>query len=161
MPLINSFFMGICRREFGACLLAGMAGRLLAAPARPKLFVLVLLDQFRPDYLESTGIPLAPGGFRRLLEKGAYFPDCRHLASTFTASSIATLATGAWPAQHGIVADSWYDRSIRNRVPASDEALLATTLAAQLVADPRARVTASVVSLDQLHGELLAGTSDV
>src|SRR5437868_762386 len=54
-PLLNSFFMGICRREFGACLLAGMATRLLALPVRPKLFVLVILDQFRPDYLDSTG----------------------------------------------------------------------------------------------------------
>jgi hypothetical protein len=135
-----------------------MAGRLLALPPRQKLYVFVLLDQFRPDYLDSTGFPLAPGGFRRLMEKGAYFPDCRHLASTFPASSIATLATGAWPAQHGIVADTWYDRSIRNRVPASDEALLATTLAAQVAADQRSRV--SVVSLDALHGALFAGTSD-
>lgn len=150
--------MVICRREFGACLLAGMAGRLLALPPRPKLYVLVLVDQFRPDYLDSTGLSLAPGGFRRLMEKGAYFPDCRHLASTFPASSIATLATGAWPAQHGIVADAWYDRSIKNRVAANDEALLATTLAAQVAADSRARV--SVVSLDAPHGALFAGTSD-
>jgi hypothetical protein len=151
--------MGICRREFGAVLLAGMAGRLLALPPRQKLYVLVLLDQFRPDYFDSTGFALAPGGFRRLMEKGAYFPDCRHLASTFPASSIATLATGAWPAQHGIVADAWYDRPTKNRVPASDEGLLATTLAAQVAADPRARV--SVVSLEALHGSLLAGSSDV
>jgi hypothetical protein len=135
-----------------------MAGRLLALPPRPKLYVLVLLDQFRPDYIEPTGFPLAPGGFRRLMEKGAYFPDCRHLASTFPASSIATVATGAWPAQHGIVADAWYDRSIKSRVAANDEVLLATTLAAELTADQRAKV--SVVSLDALHGSLFAGTSD-
>ena len=130
---------------------------MLALPPRPKLYVLVLLDQFRPDYLDSA--PLTPGGFRHLMEKGAYFPDCRNLASTFPASSIATLATGAWPAQHGIVADTWYDRSIRKPVPANDEALLATTLAAQVAAaDLRARV--SVVSLDALQGALFAGTSD-
>jgi hypothetical protein len=150
--------MGICRREFGASLLAGMAGRLLALPPRPKLYVLVLLDQFRPDYFDTTGFPLTPGGFRRLIEKGAYFPDCRHLASSFPASSIATLATGTWPAQHGIVADTWYDRSTKNRVAANDEGLLATTLAAELGTDQRARV--SVVSLDALHGGLFAGTSD-
>jgi hypothetical protein len=92
------------------------------------------------------------------MEKGAYFPDCRHLASTFPASSVATLATGAWPAQHGIVADAWYDRSIRNRVAASDEALLATTLAAQVAADQRARV--SVVSLDAPLGAIFTGTPD-
>ncbi|HTS25471.1 MAG TPA: alkaline phosphatase family protein [Bryobacteraceae bacterium] len=152
--------MGICRREFGACLLAGMSGRLWALPPRPKLFILVILDQFRPDYLESAASSLSPGGFRRLLEKGTYFPDCRHLASTFPASSIATLATGAWPSQHGIVADKWYDRSIRKPVGASDEALLATTLVAQLTVDPRPRFTASVLSLDQPSGALFAGTTD-
>jgi arylsulfatase A-like enzyme len=135
-----------------------MAGKLLALPPRPKLFVLVLIDQFRPDYLDSTGFPLSAGGFRKLTEKGAYFPDCRHLASTFPCSSIATLATGAWPAQHGIVADGWYDRSVRDRVPASDEALLATTLVAQVAADSRYR--AWVVSLDAIQGALFAGSSD-
>ncbi|SPF53644.1 hypothetical protein SBA4_5770005 [Candidatus Sulfopaludibacter sp. SbA4] len=130
----------------------------MALPTRPKLLVLVILDQFRPDYLDSAANSFAPGGFRRLLEKGAYFPDCRHLASTFPASSIATLATGAWPAQHGIAADSWYDRSIRKPVPATDDALLATTLAAQVDALPGARVT--VVSLNDAHGALFAGTPD-
>src|SRR6185369_2243032 len=158
MPLINSFFMGICRREFGAGLLAGMATRLLAIPPRPKLCVVILLDQFRPDYLEIPGLPLAPGGFRKLVTQGAYFPDCRHLASTFSASSIATLATGAWPAQHGIVADAWYDRAAKGRVTASDETLQATTLAAQVAADTHCRV--SVVSLHGPHGALFAGSYD-
>jgi len=130
----------------------------MALPARPKLLVLVILDQFRPDYLDSAASSFSAGGFRRLLEKGAYFPDCRHLASTFPASSIATLATGAWPAQHGIAADSWYDRSIRKRVPATDDALLATTLAAQVAATPGTGVT--VVSLNDAHGALFAGTPD-
>jgi hypothetical protein len=135
-----------------------MAGRLMALPARPKLLVLVIVEQFRPDYLDFAASSLASGGFRRLLDKGAFFPDCRHLASTFPASSIATLATGAWPAQHGIAADSWYDRSIRKAVPASDEALLATSLASQVVAEPANRVT--IVSLNEPHGALFAGTPD-
>jgi hypothetical protein len=121
------------------------------------LLVLVIVDQFRPDYLEAAAGVFQPGGFRRLFEKGAYFPDCRHLASTFPATTIATLATGAWPAQHGIVADSWYDRSIHKPVPATDEALLATTLAAQAVA---ARTRVTVVSLNEQHGALFAGTPD-
>jgi len=130
----------------------------MALPARPKLLVLVIVEQFRPDYLDFAASSLASGGFRRLLDKGAFFPDCRHLASTFPASSIATLATGAWPAQHGIAADSWYDRSIRKAVPASDEALLATSLASQVVAASANRVT--IVSLNEAHGALFAGTPD-
>src|SRR5262249_26138685 len=81
-----------------------------------------------------------------------------HLASTFTSTAISTLATGAWPAQHGIASDWWYDRSIRKAVPATDEALMATTLAAQVAAAPRTRVT--VVSMNDTHGALFAGSPD-
>ena len=91
-----------------------------------------------------------------MLENGAYFPDCRHLAASYTSSTLATLATGAWPAQHGIVADTWFDRATRKPVRASEEALLATTLTAQIAA---ARDTRGyIVSLDALDGALFAGT---
>ena len=149
--------MDICRRRFGACILGGLAGHLLAA-SRPKVLLFVILEQFRLDYIEAAVPQLAAGGFRRLMEKGAWFPGCRNLASTFTASSLATLATGAWPAEHGIVADRWYDRSARRAVPASDEMLLATTLAAQVAADSRSSV--SVIGLDSAQARLFAGTPD-
>jgi hypothetical protein len=150
--------MGICRRQFGACLLAGAARAALGASNRAKLLVIVLLEQFRPDYLETVRGQLAPGGFRRFLEKGAFFHNCLHEASTFSSSAIATLATGAWPAQHGIVADLWYERSIKQAVPPTDEDLLATTFAAQVAADPNNRVT--VIGLDRAPGALFAGAPD-
>jgi hypothetical protein len=149
--------MDICRRSFGACMLGSLAARALGAPSRPKLLVLVVLEQFRPDYLDSAWPALSPGGFRRLLEKGAYFPDCRHAASTFSASTVATLGTGAWPAQHGIVADSWYDEASKKLVSANEEALLATTLAAQVAAKSGTRVF--VVADSAAHAGLFAGTS--
>ena len=150
--------MGIGRRQFGASILGGSFGKLWALAPRPRLIVLVILEQTRPDYLDAARPQLSTGGFRRLFEKGAYFPDCRHNASTFPASTIATLATGAWPAQHGIVADRWYDHSIRRVVAASSEGLLATTLAAQIAAEPRTRV--SVISMNPAHAGLFAGTPD-
>src|SRR5580704_8532944 len=156
LPLINSFFMDICRRTFGACMLGSLAARAVAAPSRPKLLVLVVLEQFRADYLDAVWPALSPGGFRRILEKGAYFPDCRHAASTFPASTVATLATGAWPAQHGIVADSWYDEASKKPASANEEALLATTLAAQVAAKSGTRVF--VVADSAAHAGLFAGT---
>ena len=128
--------MRICRRHFNLSLLGGASARLAAGLApRPKLLVLVVLEQMRQDYWDSAADQFGAGGLRHILSKGAHFPDCRHLASTFSASTLATLATGAWPAQHGIVADSWYDRAVRGAVPASQEALLATTLTAQVAAE--------------------------
>lgn len=150
--------MAICRRKFAACLSAGLAGgKAYPLKPRPKLLVLVVLEQFRQDYLDSLSTQFSSGGLRRILSKGAHFPDCRHLASTFSSSALATLATGAWPSQHGIVADSWYDRGAKNPVPASSETLLATTLCAQLEGDPRYR--AFVIARDATQAGLVAGTS--
>jgi hypothetical protein len=111
----------------------------------------------RQDYWDSAGAQLGSGGLRRILLKGAHFPDCRHLASTFPASTLATLATGAWPAQHGIVADSWYDRTAGSAVPASPEALLATTLTAQVAAEAGTRTY--VIGMDAAQSSLFAGTA--
>jgi hypothetical protein len=149
--------MDICRRKFGAFILAGLLRPALALPPRPKLLILVLLDQFRPDYLDAAWGQLVPGGLRRIIENGAYCPDCRHLASTYTSSGLATLATGAWPAQHGIVADTWYDLAAGKPVRASEEDLRATTLTAQIVGAGGSR--AYICSSDRVEGAIYAGTS--
>src|ERR1051325_4290119 len=125
--------MGICRRDFLRCLgAAAPLGLVAAVPIRPKLLVLVVLEQIKGDALDGILPQLGPNGFKKLLYQSAHFPDCRHLASTFTGSTLATLATGAWPAQHGIVADSWFEGGVVTQ--ASSEALLATTLTAQIAA---------------------------
>jgi hypothetical protein len=127
-----------------------------ALSSRPKLTVLIVLEEFRQDDLDALSPSFRPAGLRRLLSLGAHFPDCRHLASTFPASSIATLSTGAWPSQHGIVADSWYDRASHKLVPASGEALLASTLCSQVVAAGATRTFA--ISMDAAHSALAAGS---
>lgn len=138
-------------------MLAGLASRAFALPPRPKLLILVVLEQFRPDYLDSLWDRLGAGGFRRLIESGTYFPDCRHLASSYTSSTLATLATGSWPAQHGIVADTWYDRASGKALGASEKDLRATTLAKQIVLAGGSRTFIS--SFDRVEGALFAGTS--
>ncbi|MBV9745214.1 MAG: alkaline phosphatase family protein [Acidobacteriia bacterium] len=114
------------------------------------------MDQFRPDYLDAAWGQLGPGGLRRILENGTYFPDCRHLASSYTSTGLATLATGAWPAQHGIVADTWYDLAAGKPVRASEEDLRASTLTAQVVSAGGTR--AYVCSADRVEGAIYAGT---
>ena len=112
----------------------------------------------RQDFWDAAAAQFGAAGLRRILSKGARFPDCRHLASSFPASTLATLATGAWPAQHGIVADSWYDGAARGAVPASREALLATTLTAQVAAEPLTRTF--VIGMDATQSSLFAGTPE-
>src|SRR6202171_1208975 len=136
--------MLVSRRRFGSLALTGLAGIqtcLLQAQPRPKLIVLLISEQFRSDYLDLYSNFLSPGGFRRLTGEGSYFPECQMAASTFTSGGLATIATGAYPQVHGIVADAWYDRSTKKPVAASPQALEATTLADEVAAaDPANRI---------------------
>uniref|UniRef100_Q01YA1 Type I phosphodiesterase/nucleotide pyrophosphatase n=1 Tax=Solibacter usitatus (strain Ellin6076) TaxID=234267 RepID=Q01YA1_SOLUE len=148
--------MAICRREFTLGILAGTAlSPLKALAPRPKLLVLVLLEQLRSDHLDAFSSQFGDKGLKKILSKGAHFPDCRHLASTFSSSSIATLATGAWPAQHGIVADNWFDTRARASAAASDEALLSGTLCAQIEEAEPTRTF--VIGMDAAQTALFAG----
>jgi predicted AlkP superfamily pyrophosphatase or phosphodiesterase len=78
--------------------------------ARPKLVVVIVIDQFRGDYLERYRDQFGDAGFRMLLDRGAYFPNCNYnYANTRTAPGHSTLFTGAYTIGHGIVSNEWWD----------------------------------------------------
>lgn len=87
-----------------------------AAP-RPRLVLLIAVDQFRYDYLERFGDLFGAGGLRRLLRDGASWAECNfdHVP-TETAPGHATMLTGAWPSETGIIANDWFDRAEGKRV---------------------------------------------
>src|ERR1700749_4242905 len=70
--------------------------------AHPKLVVVIVIDQFRGDYLERYRDQFGDSGFRLLLDHGAYFADCNYdYANARTAPGHATLLTGAYSNGHG------------------------------------------------------------
>lgn len=87
-----------------------------APPPRPRLVLLIAVDQFRQDYLERFSDLFAQNGLRRLMRDGGNWTraDYDHIP-TETAPGHATMMTGAWPAETGIVGNGWYDRD-RGRV---------------------------------------------
>jgi hypothetical protein len=95
-----------------------------APPVRPRLVVLVSIDQFRADYLTrysdlftSTTRADDPRGFRYLMEKGAWYSDAHHdHFPLFTGPGHAVLVTGAQPATSGIVGNEWCDRVTGEKV---------------------------------------------
>lgn len=96
----------------GVLLCLGLAGAAFASAynARPKLVVIIVIDQFRGDYLERYRDQWGEGGFRMLLERGANFTDCNYdYANTRTAPGHATLLTGTYSNGHGIIANEWWD----------------------------------------------------
>lgn len=148
--------MRLSRRRFAQASLASIAaaGRLPAA-APPKLVVWLIAEQFRSDYLDRYSSLFGRNGFRRMMAEGACFSDCRVNASTFSASSLATLATGAYPDVHGIVADRWFDRAEKRVTEATPELLRAPALSEEvLAADPANRVLA--LGLDRPAASLVS-----
>lgn len=76
----------------------------------PKLVVVVIIDQFRYDYLTRFRDEYT-GGFDRLLKTGAVFTNAylQHFPSV-TAVGHSTILTGATPSFSGIVGNDWFDR---------------------------------------------------
>jgi predicted AlkP superfamily pyrophosphatase or phosphodiesterase len=91
---------------------AQRATAVAAQTKRPRLVLLIAVDQFRYDYLERFGDLFGAGGLRRLLRDGASWTDCNYdHVPTETAPGHATMLTGAWPSETGIIANLWYDRA--------------------------------------------------
>jgi predicted AlkP superfamily pyrophosphatase or phosphodiesterase len=107
-----------------ALVLLGLIPGALASAynARPKLVVVLVIDQFRGDYLERYRDQFGDGGFRVFLDRGAYFTDCNYdYANTRTAPGHATLFTGSYTSGHGIVANEWWDPQKKKRVTSVED----------------------------------------
>ncbi|WP_141733867.1 alkaline phosphatase family protein [Oligoflexus tunisiensis] len=109
--------MRLVRKQGIACLsLVWLTAAAEAQTPPPKLVVVVVIDQLRADQLPrwSQGFLPArsksgtPGGFRYLMEEGAYFPlaQYQHLQG-LTAVGHATIMSGAFPYQHQIILNEW------------------------------------------------------
>jgi hypothetical protein len=95
--------------------------------ARPKLVVLVVIDQFRTEYLERYRDQFGEGDFRLFLDHGAYFINRNYnYANTRTAPGHATLLTGTYTSGHGIIAHEWWDPQKKKMVASVEDD--ATTL---------------------------------
>lgn len=92
---------------------------------RPRLIVLLVIDQFRADYLtrfEGRFLPAKGpkgqvGGFRYLMDRGALIPmgQFEHLQN-MTAPGHAALLSGSYPYAGGIPINQWFDRNSGERV---------------------------------------------
>ena len=100
---------------------AGAAGS--AYDAQPKLIVIIIIDQFRGDYLDRVHGQLVENGFRLFTDRGANFTNCNYdYANTETGPGHATLLTGTYSDGHGIFANEWWDPA-RNKTKLSPVAL--------------------------------------
>lgn len=91
------------------------------ALARPKLVVVLVVDQMRGDYIDKF-LGQWNGGLRRLVEEGAWFRDAAYpYAANETCVGHSTISTGAFPATHGMIANAWWNRESQKMVTCTSD----------------------------------------
>lgn len=89
-----------------------------AAPGtQTRLVLLIVVDQFRYDYLDRFGDLFVSNGLKRMMREGGSWTETNYdHMPTYTAPGHATLMTGAWPSETGIVGNEWPDRDTGSSV---------------------------------------------
>ena len=93
------------------------------APAaeKPKLVVVISVDQMRGDYVDKFRHQWTKG-LQRLVTEGAWFRDANYpYYTTVTCAGHASIGTGTVPAVHGMVANTWADRNNARTVSCTDD----------------------------------------
>jgi hypothetical protein len=94
----------------------------------PRIVVNITVDELRSDYIESFSPMFSSEGLRKLIEQGKVYEIASYPSNPIDrASAIATLATGATPFYHGIVAEQWLDRQTLRPVYCVDDEKRQTT----------------------------------
>ena len=106
------------------------SGPLAQTPAiiKPKLVVLISVDQMRGDYIDRFQHQWSKG-LKRLVADGAWFRQADFpYYNTVTCAGHASMSTGTVPAVHGMVLNQWWERDNSRLVGCTedDEAQLIT-----------------------------------
>lgn len=93
---------------------------------KPKLVVVVVIDQFRSDFLnryQKDFMPAASLGFNHMMSTGAYFAQSTYgIMQAMTCPGHAMILSGSYPAQTGIQINDWYDTKTRKKIYCADDA---------------------------------------
>jgi len=82
------------------------------ADGTPALVVMIVVDQLGGGLLDRYEPALTAGGFRRFMDQGRRYTQASHAhGMPETAPGHATLATGVFPSRHGIVSNTWRQRT--------------------------------------------------
>jgi predicted AlkP superfamily pyrophosphatase or phosphodiesterase len=78
--------------------------------AKPKLVVVVVMDQVRAEYLTRYAKYFGKDGFNRLIKGGANFTNANYShATTYTGPGHAQILSGSFGHTNGIIGNRWYN----------------------------------------------------
>ncbi len=87
----------------------------------PKLLIIIVVDQMRFDYFDRYGKSWS-GGLARFAKEGAVFERGFYpYLNTVTCAGHATIGTGTFPYEHGIIMNEWYQRGPERRMSCTDD----------------------------------------
>ena len=93
-----------------------------SAATKPRIVVNIVVSSMRADDLERYANNFTDSGFRRLTNNGQWFTNASYdYMQTTTPVSLATIATGAMPSTHGVVADKWFDYVTNSQINLIDD----------------------------------------
>ncbi len=79
---------------------------------RPKLAVVIVIDQFRADYLSRYAPFFGEGGFKYLMRGGANLTNAHYThATTYTGPGHALIGSGSYGHTSGIIGNRWFNRA--------------------------------------------------
>ena len=89
---------------------------------RPRLVVIINVEQMRPDYLTKYSRKFQKDGFNRFLKNGTECVNAKmDLPTQKNITGVATLFTGTYPDRHGIIDRTWYDRLKNENIDALED----------------------------------------
>ena len=93
-------------------LLSFLSSFAFAQTDQPKLVVGIVVDQMRFDYINRYWEDFSEGGFKRLVAEGYNCTNTHfNYIPTYTGPGHASIYTGATPSSHGIIGNSWFDKT--------------------------------------------------
>jgi predicted AlkP superfamily pyrophosphatase or phosphodiesterase len=123
-----------------------------ANAAHPKLIVGIVVDQMRYDYLYRFSSKFGNDGFKRLMNEGF---NCRNTnynyTPTYTGPGHASIYTGTTPCAHGVIANDWYDRTIKHSLYCTEDHTVTTVGAKGKAGEMSPRNMLATTITDEVH----------
>ncbi len=99
----------------------------LAQQEKPKLVVGIVVDQMRYDYLDRYWNKFGEGGFKKLVNEGFNCKNTHYnYMPTFTAPGHASIYAGTTPENHGIIANTWYNKKSKQYMYCTEDTTVKT-----------------------------------
>jgi predicted AlkP superfamily pyrophosphatase or phosphodiesterase len=120
--------LGVVSIAAGLC--AGLAPPAALSQARnqiagtqpPKLVLFLVIDGFPQEQLTKYYDQFGEGGFKLLLDRGAWFSNNHYShATTYTSVGHATLLSCAHPYKHGVIGNDWIDKTTKKRIYSTED----------------------------------------